>query len=68
MLDPNCRPSATPDPAAFRARIDRIASRADVVKVSDDDLRFLAPDAEPEALIERLLEQRRAGRPAHPWR
>ena len=44
MLDPNCRPSATPDPAAFRARIDRIAGRADVVKVSDDDLRFLAPD------------------------
>ena len=56
MLDPNCRPSATPDPAAFRARIDRIASRADVVKVSDDDLRFLAPDAEPEAVIERLLD------------
>ena len=55
MLDPNCRPSATPDPAAFRARIDRIARRADVVKVSDDDLRFLAPDVEPEAMIERLL-------------
>ena len=56
MLDPNCRPSATPDPAAYRARIDRIAGRADVVKVSDDDLRFLAPDDEPEAIIERLLE------------
>ena len=43
MVDPNCRPSATTDPATFRARIDRIAARADVVKVSDDDLRFLAP-------------------------
>jgi len=56
MLDPNCRPSATPDPAAFRARIERIARRADVVKVSEDDLRFLAPDDGPDAMIARLLE------------
>ena len=56
MLDPNCRPSAIPDPAAFRARIERIARRADVVKVSEDDLRFLAPDHGPEWMIERLLE------------
>ncbi len=56
MLDPNCRPSATPDPAAFRARVERIARRADVVKVSDDDLRFLAPGDEPESMIERLIE------------
>jgi fructokinase len=55
MLDPNGRPSATPDPAAFRARIDRIARRADVVKVSDDDLRFLAPEQDPDATIDRLL-------------
>ena len=55
MLDPNCRPSATPDPAAFRARIDRLARRADVVKVSDDDLRFLAPDDDPDTTIDRLL-------------
>lgn len=55
MLDPNCRPSATRDPVAFRARIRRIAGRADVVKVSDDDLRFLAPDAEPIETIDALL-------------
>jgi fructokinase len=55
MLDPNCRPSATPDASAFRSRIDRIARRADVVKVSDDDLRFLAPDQAPDATIDRLL-------------
>ncbi|HUP54714.1 MAG TPA: PfkB family carbohydrate kinase [Methylomirabilota bacterium] len=55
MLDPNCRPSATTDPAAFRARIERIAARADVVKVSDDDVRFLAPDRDPDAAIEALL-------------
>ncbi len=56
MLDPNCRPPATRDPAAFRARIDRVARRADVVKVSDDDLRFLGPDDPMDATIDRLLE------------
>jgi fructokinase len=56
MLDPNCRPSATQDPAAFRARIERVARRADVVKVSEDDLRFLAPDDPPDSMIDRLLE------------
>ncbi len=55
MLDPNCRPSATPNPAAFRARIDRLVGRADVLKVSDDDLRFLGPDQPPDATIDRLL-------------
>jgi fructokinase len=55
MLDPNCRPGATPDPAAFRGRIERIARRADVVKVSEDDLRFLAPDDAPDGAINRLL-------------
>ena len=55
MLDPNCRPGATKDPVAFRARIERIARRADVIKLSDDDLAFLAPDETPDAAIDRLL-------------
>ena len=55
MLDPNGRPSATRDPTAFRARIERIARRADVVKVSEDDLRFLAPADPPDTTIHRLL-------------
>lgn len=56
MLDPNCRPSATGDPAAFRRRVDSIARRADVVKVSEDDLRFLDPSAAPEAVVDRFLQ------------
>jgi fructokinase len=56
MLDPNCRPSATRDAAAFRARIGWIARRTDVMKVSDDDLRFLDPDVTPDGAIDRLLE------------
>ena len=43
MVDPNCRPSATRDPAAYRARTSRVLARADVVKVSTDDLAFLVP-------------------------
>lgn len=56
MLDPNCRPSATRDAAAFRARITTIARRTDVVKVSDDDLGFLYPELAPDLAIQRLLD------------
>jgi fructokinase len=55
MLDPNCRPSATRDAAAFRARIERIGRRADVIKVSDDDLHFLYPSVTIDDAIDRLL-------------
>lgn len=47
VLDPNCRPSAIEDAAAYRARMARIAARADVIKVSDDDLAFLSPGEAP---------------------
>ena len=45
MVDPNCRPSIIRDPGRFRARIDRVLARADVVKVSTEDLAFLRPGA-----------------------
>jgi len=44
VLDPNCRPRITPDHAAYTARLRRMLQRADVVKVSTDDLDFIAPD------------------------
>lgn len=44
MLDPNARPSAIPDLDAWRARIHRLAARADVIRASADDLAALAPD------------------------
>jgi fructokinase len=43
FVDPNCRPTIIPDPAAYQARLARILERADVVKVSADDLVFLRP-------------------------
>ncbi len=49
MVDPNARPSVTPDPDAYRARVGRLLRRADIVKVSTDDLAFLRP-GEPTAV------------------
>jgi fructokinase len=46
MVDPNCRPSIIPDAAAYRGRLARVLARADVVKVSTDDLAFLEPGAD----------------------
>lgn len=43
MVDPNCRPSIIPDREAYLARVSRILARADIVKVSADDLAYLAP-------------------------
>jgi fructokinase len=56
-VDPNCRPDAIDDPAGYRARLDRILGRADILKVSTDDLAWLEPDREPVAAARRLLER-----------
>jgi fructokinase len=51
MLDPNARPAVIPDPAAWRARIERLLARVDVVKVSVEDLAFLRPGEGHEAAV-----------------
>jgi fructokinase len=43
FLDPNCRPSVVADRAGYLARLHAVLERADVVKVSGDDLDFLHP-------------------------
>ena len=43
MVDPNCRPSVIPDRDAYLARLSTILARADVVKVSAEDLAYIAP-------------------------
>jgi fructokinase len=55
MVDPNCRPAAIRDEPVYRARLDRILARADVIKVSTDDLDWLEPGVDPIAAARRLL-------------
>ena len=57
MIDPNCRPDAITDERAYRARLSRILRRADVVKVSTEDLTYLAPGTPPPAAAAALLGQ-----------
>lgn len=45
--DPNARPALMGDPAEARRRIEGFVALADVVKVSDEDLAWLAPGADP---------------------
>jgi fructokinase len=55
MVDPNCRPHAIPDPPAYRRRLAEFLVRADVVKVSTEDLQFLDPGASTARAARALL-------------
>lgn len=57
MIDPNIRPAFIRDETAFRARLERMIAGADIVKLSDDDLHWLAGAGEIEALAQGLLTQ-----------
>jgi fructokinase len=55
FVDPNCRPTIIRDDAGYRARLDRVLRRADVVKVSGDDLAYLDPAGAPVDVARGLL-------------
>ncbi|HWT92585.1 MAG TPA: carbohydrate kinase [Solirubrobacteraceae bacterium] len=55
LLDPNVRPTTIADEDAYRARLERVLARADVVKASDADLAWLLPGEPPADAMRRLL-------------
>lgn len=54
MVDPNCRPAVMAGSAVFQETLDSVLARADVVKVSGDDLAFLYPGERPSTAAEQL--------------
>ena len=54
--DPNCRPAISPNAAAARRQAELFVAASDVVKASDDDLRWLYPDRSPEESLKAWLE------------
>ena len=47
-LDPNARPMVEPDAGIWQTRLDPLYQRADIIKLSDEDIAFLAPDSSLE--------------------
>jgi fructokinase len=56
MVDPNCRPAAIRDREAYLGRLRDLLARADVVKVSADDLAYLVPEVAADVGARTLLD------------
>jgi len=57
VVDPNVRAQVIDDEPAFRARLERVIARSDLVKVSAEDLAWLDRDRSPAAAARALLER-----------
>ena len=54
-LDPNIRPTLVRNREGYLARLDRLVAMADIARLSEEDLAWIAPDADFEALARRWL-------------
>lgn len=58
MIDPNIRPGfIAGQEASYRARIERMVAKADIVKLSDEDLHWLTGAGDLSALARQILEK-----------
>lgn len=57
MIDPNCRPSVMDSSEVFTRTLDAVLARADIVKVSGDDLAFLMPNLDSRSAAQELQRQ-----------
>jgi len=55
IFDPNVRPAIFGGVASYRARFERLAQRAHLVKLSDDDAAWIYPRLRLEEVVERIL-------------
>jgi fructokinase len=58
LVDLNCRPDAAGDHDRYLGRLQRVLVRADAVKASVEDLRYIDPEDPPTAVAARLLAGR----------
>jgi fructokinase len=54
-FDPNVRPALIEDDDIARGRIDRLVERCDIIKASDEDLRWIDPHHSPEQVARTWL-------------
>lgn len=56
-FDPNIRANLIKDRDGHRRRVERIVAMADIIKMSDEDLAWMAPDSSAEAFAEDWLKR-----------